>query len=64
MIITLLNQKHKAEWVVIIYFISILENPSKQPKKPMNNGQLHTKYQVLRLVVASAEEAEPGALSY
>ena len=28
----------------------------------MNNGQLHTKYQVLRLVVASAEEAELGAL--
>ena len=49
MIITLLNQKHKAEWVVIIYFISILENPSKQPKNlwTMDNSTPNTKCYVL-----------------
>ena len=40
------------------FFSSISEDPSKQPKNPMNNDSLHTKFQVLRRVVASTAGAE------
>ena len=39
---------------------SISEYPVKQPKNPMNNGPLHTKFQVLSRVIKSAVEAKPG----
>ena len=51
---------------IIVYGNSFLRSksadPSKKTKNPTNNGQLHTKYEVLLYPVASSEEAKLGAL--
>ena len=58
---TLVNKNHEEEWVAF-YFNSISAETSKQPKTSMNNGPLHTKFQVKFRVVAKDAEAKIGDL--
>ena len=52
-----------AYWDGTSHFLSsISADSSKQPKNPINNGPLHTKFLVLRHIVASGAEAKLGAL--
>ena len=46
-LITLVNQKHESEWVVIIFWSQDQNNP----KNTMNKGLIQTKWQVTRPVV-------------
>ena len=54
------NPKNARGWS--LFFELNIIKPSKQPKHTMKNVPLHTKCQVLCHVIASATEAELGAL--
>ena len=56
--------EQKSQIIVVgNYFLSsILADPSKEPKKPTNDGLFHTKRQLLSHVAVSGAEAELGVL--